>query len=114
MDAFETIRTMLAVRRYQDKPVPQATLRRIVEAGNDQQRRTRPWHFIVVEDRRPPKQGARATGPSAPGGRSRPRRPGALRRLDTDQAVQSMLLAAWADGVRSNWVARGLEEVKAP
>jgi nitroreductase len=33
---------------------------------------------------------------------------------DASRAIQSMLLAAWADGVGSNWVGfGGLEEVKA-
>lgn len=33
MDVFEAIRTILAVRSYQDRPVPEDVLRRIVEAG---------------------------------------------------------------------------------
>ena len=53
MDAFETIRTLLAIRQYQDKPVPAATLRRIVEAGRltGSAKNLQPWHFVVVEDR---------------------------------------------------------------
>ena len=54
METFETIRTMLAVRRYQDKPVPERTLRRVVEAGRltGSAKNMQPWHFIVVEDRK--------------------------------------------------------------
>jgi hypothetical protein len=33
MDVFDGIRTLLAVRRYQDRPVPEAVVRKIVEAG---------------------------------------------------------------------------------
>jgi len=33
MDVFDAVRTILAVRRYQDKTLQEATLRRIVEAG---------------------------------------------------------------------------------
>src|SRR5579875_1636638 len=33
MDVFEAVRTVLAVRRYQDRPVPDDVLHRIVEAG---------------------------------------------------------------------------------
>src|SRR2546427_753078 len=50
MDVFEAVRTLLAVRGYQDRPVPDTVVRRIVEAG----RLTRsgmdgqPWHLIVV------------------------------------------------------------------
>ena len=51
-DVFDTIRTLLAVRSYQTTPIPDALVRRIVEAG----RLTRsgmngqPWHFVVVRD----------------------------------------------------------------
>jgi nitroreductase len=33
MEVFEAVRTMLAVREFQDKPVPPESVRRIVEAG---------------------------------------------------------------------------------
>ena len=121
MDAFETIRTMLAVRRYQDKPVPEATLRRVVEAGRltGSAKNLQPWHFIVVEDRKTlQKLGALArTGAHvAQAGAAVvvlvDKTPFAV--SDASRAIQSMLLAAWADGVGSNWVGfGGLEEVKA-
>ena len=52
MDVFEVIRTLLAVRSYQDKPVPDAVARRIVEAGRltGSGMNGQPWHFIVVRD----------------------------------------------------------------
>ena len=120
MDVFETIRTMLAVRRYQDKPVPEATLRRVVEAGRltGSAKNMQPWHFIVVQDRKTlQKLGALArTGAHvAQAGAAVvvlvDRTPFAV--SDASRAIQSMLLAAWADGVGSNWVGfGGLEEVK--
>jgi len=53
MDVFEAVRTILAVRRYQDGPVPEDTLRRILEAGRltGSAMNGQPWHFIVVQDR---------------------------------------------------------------
>jgi nitroreductase len=33
MDVFQAVRTVLAVRDYQEKPVPPDVVRRIVEAG---------------------------------------------------------------------------------
>jgi hypothetical protein len=33
MDVFDAVRTILAVRRYKDRPVPETVVRRIVEAG---------------------------------------------------------------------------------
>ena len=53
MEVFEAVRTVLAVREFQDKPVPPDAARRIVEAawltGNAANRQ--PWHFIAVNDR---------------------------------------------------------------
>src|SRR5215213_12042098 len=52
MDVFETIRTMQAGRQYQDRPVPDDVLRRVLEAGRltASGMNAQPWHFIVVQD----------------------------------------------------------------
>lgn len=112
---------MLAIRRYQDKPVPEATLRRVVEAGRltGSAKNLQPWHFIVVQDRKTLQQlGARArTGAHVAQAAAAvvvvvDKTPFAV--SDASRAIQSMLLAAWADGVGSNWVGfGGLEDVKA-
>jgi nitroreductase len=121
MEAFEAVKTVLAVREYQDRPVPPDVVRRIVEAGRltGSAMNAQPWHFIVVEDRQTlGRLGAVATsGPyvaQAPlaivvaVGRTR------FAIADGGRAIQSMMLAAWADGVGSNWVgfAGGLTGVK--
>jgi nitroreductase len=121
MDVFETIRTMLAVRRYQDKPIPEATLRRVVEAGRltGSAKNLQPWHFIVVQDRKTLQQlgalartGAHVAQAAAAVVVVVDKTPFAV--SDASRAIQSMLLAAWADGVGSNWVGfGGLEDVKA-
>ena len=121
MEVFEAIRTMLAVRQYQDKPVPEALVRRIVEAGRltASAKNEQPWHFIVVQERETLRQlGAMArTGPyiaQAPLAVvvAIEKTPFAV--SDASQAIHSMMLTAWADGVGSNWVGfGGLEEVKA-
>jgi hypothetical protein len=56
MDVFEAVRTLLAVRRYRGEPVPEATVRRIVEAGRltGSAMNEQPWHFVVVQDRETP------------------------------------------------------------
>ena len=53
MQVFEAVRTVLAVRAYQDKPVPSDVIRRIVDAGRltGSSMNGQPWHFIVVENR---------------------------------------------------------------
>jgi nitroreductase len=121
MDVFEAIRTMLAVRRYQDKSVPETTVRRIVEAGRltGSAKNAQPWHFIVVRDRETlHKLGVLArTGPyiaEAPLAIvvAVDKTPFAV--SDASRAIQSMLLTAWADGVASNWVGfGGLDGIKA-
>jgi hypothetical protein len=111
MDVFEAVRTLLAVRRYQDRPVPEAVLHRIVEAGRltASAKNMQPWDFIVVQDRETLRQlGAVArTGPyvaQAPLAIvvAVDKTPFAV--SDASRAIQSMLLTAWADGVGSNWV----------
>src|SRR5579872_5722910 len=111
---------MLAVRDYEDRPVPAEIMARVVHAahrtasaGNGQ-----PWHFVVVQDR------------------DRLRRLGQLVRTgpyiarsafaivvgvekekstavsDASRAIESMMLTAWAEGVGSNWTGfAGLDPV---
>jgi nitroreductase len=111
MEVFDAIRTMLAVREYQAKAIPSDVVGRIVEAGRStgSAMNAQPWHFIVVDSRATlGRLGAVATtGPyvaQAPLaivvaiGRTR------FAVSDGSRAVQSMMLAAWADGVASNWV----------
>ena len=120
MDVFEAVRTLLAVRGYQDKPVPDAVIRRIVEAGRltGSGMNGQPWHFIVVRDR----DTLRRLGALASSGRYVAQAPLAIvvatdksrfAVSDASRAIQSMLLTAWADGVGSNWVGfGGLDSVK--
>ncbi len=53
MEVFDAVRTVLAVRNYQDKPVSPEVVRRTVEAGRltGSNMNRQPWHFIVVENR---------------------------------------------------------------
>jgi nitroreductase len=121
LDVFEALRTMLAVRSYQDKPVPEATLRRVVEAGRltGSAKNEQPWHFIVVQERETLRQlgrlartGAHVAQAAAAVVVAVEKSPFAV--SDASRAIQSMLLAAWSDGVGSNWVGfGGLEEVGA-
>ena len=120
METFEAVRTILAVRRYQDKPVPADAVHRIVEAGRltGSSRNLQPWHFVVVRERETLREiGRRApTGPyvadaalaivltaerASPYGVS-----------DASRAAQSMMLTAWSEGIGSNWAGfRNLEPV---
>jgi nitroreductase len=119
MDVFEAVRTLLAVRSYQSKPVPDDLVRRIVEAGRltGSGMNGQPWHFIVVRDA----ETLRRLGALASSGSYVAQAPLAIvvateksrfAVSDASRAIQSMLLTAWAEGVGSNWVGfGGLEKV---
>ena len=53
MEVFDAVRTVLAVRQFQDKPIPEPIVRQIVEAGRltASSMNGQPWHFIVVRER---------------------------------------------------------------
>lgn len=119
MDVFDAVRTMLAVRRYRDQPVPEEVVRRIIEAGRltGSARNRQPWHFVVVQDREALRKIATLadTGPyiaDAPLAIVVAVEPTRYAVPDASRAIQSMLLTAWADGVGSNWVSSGEAQVK--
>ena len=53
MEVYEAVRTVLAVRDFQIRPVPDGLVNRIVEAARLTGSSTngQPWHFIVVKER---------------------------------------------------------------
>src|SRR5437763_14716637 len=53
MEVFDAARTVLAVRQFQDKPVPEPLVHQIVEAGHltASSMNEQPWHFIIVQDK---------------------------------------------------------------
>ena len=123
MEVFEAVRTVLAVREFQDKDVPPESvrsIRSIVEAGrlSGSSMNRQPWHFIVVQNRESLRQlGALAkTGPYIAQAAlavvvAIERTPFSV--SDGSRAIQSMMLTAWAEGVGSNWVGfMGMTEVK--
>jgi nitroreductase len=118
---FETVRTVLAVREYQDKPIPDDVLVRIVEAGHlsPSASNVQPWHFVVVTDRTGLRElgGLVAHGPYIAGAGAAIvvayEKANHLGISDVSRAIQSMILVAWGDGVGSNWTGFGeLEGVR--
>lgn len=120
MDVFDAVRTILAVRRYQDRPIPEVEVRRILEAGRltASSMNLQPWHFVVVQDR----ETLRRLGALARTGPYVAQAPLAIvvavekeskfAVSDASRAIQSMLLTAWAEGVGSNWAGfGGLDEI---
>jgi len=119
VEVFDAVRTVLAVRTYQDKPVPPGIIRQIVEAGRltGSSMNQQPWHFIVIENR----DALRQLGALAPSGPYVAQAPLAIvvaiektrfAVSDASRAIQAMTLTAWSEGVGSNWVGfLGMSEV---
>jgi nitroreductase len=121
MDVLKAVQTVLAVRSYLEKPVPQDVVLRIVEAGRltASSMNRQPWHFIIIDNRDILQQlGEMArTGPyiaQAPLAIVVAVEKTAFAVSDASRAIQSMVLTAWSEGVGSNWVGfMGLTEVNA-
>jgi nitroreductase len=121
VDVFDAVRTVLAVRDYQDLPVHPDVVRKILEAGRltGSSMNLQPWHFIVVEDQDTLSQ----LGALIRSGPYVAQAPLAIVVViektryavsDGSRAIQSMILTAWSHGVASNWVGfRGMSEVHA-
>ena len=120
METFETIRTVLAVRSYQDKSIPPKVVQRIVESGwlTGSSMNKQPWHFIVIQD----KNTLQKLGSLASSGPYTAEaamavvvavEPTRFSLSDASRAIQSMILAAWSEGIGSNWVGfSGMDQIK--
>ena len=111
MEVYDAVRTVLAVRDFQNKPVPDSLVKRIVEAARLTASSTngQPWHFIIVQDRDTLRQlGSLVTSGkyiaqaafSIVVGIDKSSEFGVS---DASRAIQSMVLTAWAEGIGSNW-----------
>jgi nitroreductase len=120
MDVYRAIRTILAVRSYKDQPIPREVVDRIVEAARitASSRNGQPWHFVVVENRETLKKLGTLvrTGPYTAGAALAVavayNKDDIFGVSDASRAIQNMMLAAWNEGIGSNWVGfHGLEAV---
>jgi nitroreductase len=121
MQVYQAVRTVLAVRSYQERPIPPDAVRRILEAGRltGSSMNRQPWHFIVIEN----KETLRQLGALASSGPYTAQAPLAIvvaveqtrfAVSDASRAIQSMMLTAWAEGIGSNWVGfQGMDAVRA-
>lgn len=111
MEVFDAVRTVLAIRQFQDKPIPEAIVQQIVEAAHvtASSINGQPWHFVVVQD----KEMLRQLGTLARTGPYIAQAPLAIvvgmeqspyAVSDASRAIQDMILTAWAQGIGSNWV----------
>ncbi|MBO0708415.1 MAG: nitroreductase family protein [Candidatus Dormibacteraeota bacterium] len=117
---FEAVRTVLAVREYDDREIPEEVLHRILEAGrlSASSQNRQPWHFVLVRERAALEELGRRvrTGPYIAGAAAAVvvavEKASRFGVSDGSRAIQSMVLTAWADGVGSNWTGfAGMREV---
>ncbi len=111
MEVFDAVRTVLAVREFDPRPVPPEVVRQIAAAARltASSKNLQPWHFVVVDEPETLQQ----LGAMARSGPYIAQAPLAVVVLiertefaisDASRAIQSMVLTAWAAGVASNWV----------
>lgn len=107
MDAYLAVVAKREVREYVDRPVPEAVLTKILEAGRatGSSKNTQPWRFVVLKERQHRHDLADAM--MAP--RNLDRSAVAIAvvllnerlRFDAGRVAQDMMVAAWALGVGS-------------
>ena len=109
MDAYKTIISLRAVRQFQDRPIPDDALQRILQAGrmSGSSKNTQPWWFIVIREAAT-RQALSKCGDFASHLVGAPLAiaivfdPQYYRgEFDSGRAAQNMMLAAWADGIGS-------------
>ena len=111
MEVYEAVRTVLAVRDFQKRSVPDGLMHRIVEAARLTGSSTngQPWHFIVVQERDTLGQLGSLVSSGSYNAQSAFAIVVAIDRSsqfglsDASRAIQSMVLTAWSEGVGSNW-----------
>jgi nitroreductase len=107
MDAYTCIRTKRDTRAYQDRPIPEQSLRRILQAGRmaGSAKNLQPCRFVIVQDASKKTELA-ACGQFARHAASAPVvvaivLPQDGREFDSGRCAQNMMLAAWEEGIAS-------------
>ncbi len=122
-EVFEAVRTLIAVREYDDRELPADLARRIVEAGclTASASNLQPWQFVLVRNRDSLRKlgSLIRTGPYVARSAAAvivayEKEKGEFAISDASRAIQSMMLAAWDDGISSNWTgfAHRLDDVR--
>ena len=106
MDVFECVRSRRTIRTFNEDPVPDAVVAKILQAARwaPSSRNEQPWHLIVIRDR----EMLRKIGGIASTGRFIADAPMAIAiamenagrpELDAGRALQQMELVAWSEGL---------------
>jgi nitroreductase len=117
LDTFTCIRTRREIREYFDKPIPDRSLAKILEAGRlaPSSKNSQPWQFIVVKN----KETLGRIASLSPTGAHIAKAPLAiavlmdgakLPEIDGARAIQNMVLEAWDLGIGACWVTNFYED----
>jgi nitroreductase len=103
VDTFLAIASKRDVRRYAGTPVPDDVRRRILDAGrlSGSGQNRQDWEFVVVETAREELARAVYAPDNVATAQFVVAIVGPVRPFDAGRAAQSMMLAAWNDGVAS-------------
>ena len=119
MEFYDAVKARKSVRAYDSKPVPDDALARILEAArlSPSAKNLQPWHFVVVRD--PEKRKVLAEGmwakflkeaPIVIAGCGNRKKSPHWSTVDTAIALQTLVLAATAEGLGTCWVGSFQEE----
>lgn len=111
MDVFDAVKTMLAVRTYEQRAIDEEVVTRILQAARltASSQNKQHWDFVVVRDPQTLQQLGRLASHGSYIANAAmavavvvPDR--SIGYVDGARAVQDMMLVAWEAGVGSNWV----------
>lgn len=111
-EVLEAIRTVLAVREFAGGEISTDVARKIMEAGHltASASNRQPWHFVLVRNRAALRRlGSMVrTGPYIANAAAAvivayEKESGEIGISDGSRAIQSIMIAAWGEGVGSNW-----------
>jgi nitroreductase len=102
VDTFLAIASRRETREYDDRPLPGDVVHRILDAGrlSGSSQNTQKWEFVVLRDKDAVSQFVYAPG-NVLGAQLVVAIAGDAAGFDVGRAAQSMLLAAWNEGVGS-------------
>jgi nitroreductase len=103
METFLAIASKRDTRSYADRPIPDESVRRILDAGRlaGSRRNRQPWRFAVVGAERREELAAAVYAPDNVRGAQLVVALVGSSSFDLGRCAQNMMLAAWSDGVAS-------------
>ncbi|MHA2364646.1 MAG: nitroreductase family protein [Candidatus Hodarchaeales archaeon] len=111
MEINKIIKTRRAIRKFSDQPVPEQTLKIILEAGHlaPSSKNSQPVKFIIIRDKEKLRMISDCTYsgdflPLAPVGIAVITKDAKLPETDAARAIQNMVLQAWELNIGTCWI----------